>query len=152
MPTEQIVVIDKEVSVGVTSATVYGFYSVPSNSATLTALINAKKGGKIPKILRVRMRYRVEYVRPTPATTGSGSITILDCSGNEVRPPPVTIMVSWNNPVQEGEIDLTKYFSCQAPALGINAVKVELGPAGWPIPIPTTVYKVRVEMIWEWGW
>ena len=61
-------------------------------------------------------------------------------------------MLSWDNPVQEGEVDLSYYFNCSAPALGLNAVRVDLSPAGWPFPIPETVYRVKVVMHWEWGW
>ena len=152
VPYEEITVIDKEVTVGLTPVTEYGFYVVPSNPDDMVNLLRAKQNGKVPKILRVRMYYRVEYVRPTPFTVGSGGITIIDCYGNEVRPPPVIITVSWDSPVQEDEVDLSQYFTCTAPALGLNAVRVDIGPASDVIPIPTTVYKVKVVMKWEWGW
>jgi len=149
MPTETVTVIDKYVEVGSAGARLIGFYTVPSNGFAMYQLIAGKKSGRVPKILRVRMYYRVEYVRPTPLTVASGDITLLDCNGNEIRPPPIQFQLSSIYPVQENELDMTQYYTCEAPALGVNAVKVELGPAGW---IPVTGYKVKVVMNWEWGW
>ena len=160
MPTETITVIDNEFSVGTTPRTVYGFYSVPSNPANLLELARIKKNGNVPRIVRVRVRYRVEYVRPTPLTTGGFIIHKMDCHGNQVMITEPTNLqrltrdLPWNNNVDEGEIDVSDLFNCTAPALGINAIKVELFPAltGVNIPIPTTVYRVKIITIWEWGW
>ena len=110
----------------------------------------------MPKIVRVRVRYRVEYVRPTPLTTGGFMIHLMDCHGNLV---PINLLrftgsLPWYNNVDEGEIDVSDLFNCTAPALGINAIMVELFPArtGVGVPIPTTVYRVKIIAMWEWGW
>jgi len=152
MPYNEITVIDKEVKVGLTPVEIYGFYTVPSTEQEIKEILKQKREGKIPKILRVRLWHRLEYVNPTPLASGSGSITFIDCDGHEVMPPPIYLNVDWQKPVSEHEFDITQHFTCPAPALGINAVKVSLGPAEIMVPLPETVYRIKVVMKISWGW
>jgi len=151
VPYHEVIVIDEEVTVGTAPADIYGFYVIPPDPDSMAEVVRGKAEGKVPKILRVRMYWRVEYVNPTPLTTAEGGIWIIDCDGGE--PLIADVHVSWQKPVHKGEVDVTEHFTrCGAHPFGINAVKVSMGPAGWPFPIPETKFKVKVVAKVSWGW
>ena len=149
MPTEDIKLIDKYIEVRYPGAVMHLFYSVPSSALAMYDIASRKKSGLIPKILRVSMSYAVEYVRPTAGTVAGGSINILDCNGNDVT--VASFNLPWYSNKVNDTIDLSQYFMCTAPALGVNAAKVVLFSAQG-LPIPITGYNIKIVMHWEWGW
>lgn len=148
---EEITVIDKYVEVGPQGGTLYGFYMIPKNPSDFYSIISSKSKDELPRIYRARLYYRVEYVKPTPLTVGSFGIKLLRCDGSETI--PYQGQPTWANPVVESEVDVTEDLArCNAQPFGLNAVKVDLGPAGTPVPIPVTGYNVKVVMKVSWGW
>ena len=155
MPYHEITVVDGEFLVGTVPADIFGFWMLPPDPSLLADVVRGKAEGRLPSILRVLIYYRVEYVYPTPFTTGSGAIYVIDCEGSD-QPPVTDISVSDSGPVDEGQVDVSNRFTKCGPGkcFGLNMLKVSLGPAAGPggIPLLQTKYKVKVVVKVSWGW
>jgi len=148
----EVVVWDgEELHVGPWPQDFYAFPLVPPEDQ-LAEVLSGKAGGELPRYSRVRMHFKLEYVNPTPLTTASGGLWIVSASGEEVLLK--NVVVGDTNPVDEADFDVTAHLNVPNPAMGVNPVKLSMGPASTVggIPLPETVYRVWLRIYGSWGW
>lgn len=132
----------------------YFFYIIPSDSSQLYDIVKGKKEGRIPKILRSRLIYDIRYEGTDFSYLYSWKVRVymVDCSGNNVKVLDVGDYTKY--PHKSGDIDITNLYSCNAPALGIQAVAVAPWPLVSPVvPVPVdATYYITLKHYVSWGW
>jgi len=113
-------------------------FTVPPNAVDMQSIISAKRRGLVPKIIRARLAYTVEWVDPPPLNPFDWTYTIyvVDKYGSErvvasedVFPPTYS---------RTNDVDITDALGGTTSALGLNAVSIVFCK---PVFYPTVVFR-----------
>lgn len=157
MPYEERIIANNEefvVEAGQSYKDYIILFSIPSSQAAIKEILQKKKQDKVPKIIRARLIYNVKYDGvPSPYVQWGYDIYMVDCSGNEKKIHHHDGFA--DKPEDQGDIDITYLYSCNAPALGIQALKLrvycpsDIYGTGCTM---TGKYRATLKVFMSWGW
>jgi hypothetical protein len=121
----------------------YHIFSIPPNQQDLLDIVKTKAGGHVPKIIRARISYDVEWVDPPSFNIFDWiyRIGVVTKNGDEVVVASEDLFPPTYK--RSGDIDITDRLGGVPSALGLNTTYIEFEKPGF-YPVVVFRYTLRV--------